>query len=521
MKKIVSFLMAFVLVGIIQAQTVSTQKHEIQSGETLYSIARQYNVSVSLLMELNPGLQADCIMAGQKINVPASAQQSATTGQAAVQQPSTLERPTFKTKHEVQKKETIYSISRQYGITDKQLIDANPFLNNGKLKKGTVLNIPYTEAENQQYAEQKRRLEEEARKPKIQMYPTIKVAVILPFSRMEEKMSVESQKMTNLYQGFLLAVDSLKQRGYSVEIFACDESGSDEAFNAMLNRPAMKDLQLIVGPMRPYHINAVAKLASENKIAHVVPLSNDLSLVNERPTLFQINLPYSQLYGQVYNRFVVSHRSENIIFVSMNDKGDNMTYINDFKKTLGDMNIPYKTVSIAEIASIKEMLVSDGRNVIIPSSGSHVAFETLCKKLDGMKIAEEYNVQLFGHPEWQTFYNKQGKNLSKYRCQFFSSFYSNTDAARTQQFNSRFRRWFNQDQFNGFPRYGELGYDIAAYFLKGLKEYGSAFFENIHSYSYSSLEFPLSFEKKNQESGYQNRALFFVTYKTDGTVSVR
>ena len=429
-------------------------------------------------------------------------------------------RPAFKAKHEVLKKETIYSISRKYGITERQLIDANPFLNGGKLKKGTVLNIPYTEAENQQYAEQQRRMEE-ARKPKIQMYPTIRVAVILPFSRMEEKMSVESQKMTNLYQGFLLAVDSLKQRGYSVEIFVYDESGSDESFNAMLNRPAMKDVQLIVGPMRPYHINAVAKLASENNIAHVVPLSNDLSLVNDRPTLFQINLPYSQLYSQVYNRFVVLHRSENIVFVSMNDRGDNMTYINDFKKTLNDMTIPYKTVDIAEIASIKGMLLSGGRNVIIPSSGSLAAFENLCNKLDGMKIGEEYNVQLFGYPEWQTFYAKQSKNLSKYHCQFFSSFYSNSGSERTQQFNSRFRRWFNQDQYNGFPRYGELGYDIAVYFLKGLKEYGSAFYENLHSYSCSSLEFPLNFEKKAQGSGFQNRALYFVTYKTDGTASVR
>ncbi len=521
MKKILSFLMALVLVGMLHAQTVSTQKHEIQSGETLYSIARLYNVPVSVILELNPGLQADYIMSGQKINVPASAQHPVVAGQGTVQHPQTPARPTFKTKHEVKKKETIYSISRQYGITEKQLVDANPFLREGKLKKGTVLNIPYTEAENQQYAEQQRRMEEEAKKPKIQMYSTIKVAVILPFSRMEEKMSVESQKMTNLYQGFLLAVDSLKQRGYSVEIFAYDESGSDEAFNAMLNKPSMKDVHLIVGPMRPYHIASVANLAKENKIAHVVPLSNDLSLVNDRPTLFQINLPHSQLYNQVYNRFVVSHRNENIIFVSMNDRDDNMVYINDFKKTLSDMTIPYKMVSIAEIASIKDMLVASGRNVIIPSNGSLNAFETLCKKLDGMKIGEEYNVQLFGYPEWQTFAPKQNTNLSKYHCQFFSSFYSNAGASRTQQFNSRFRRWFNQDQYNGFPRYGELGYDIAAYFLKGLKEYGSAFYENIHSYSYSSLEFPLNFEKKNQTSGYQNRALFFVTYKTDGTVSVK
>ena len=558
MKRTVLLLVTFVMAVAMFAQS-TTQKHVVQSGETLYSIARQYNVTVASLLQINQGLDADHIMAGQSINVPAGAQQTVSTpvvtqqpvqtahpvqpAQQTIQQqvlqqvrqqvqvqaqtqqgievPSTPNRPRYKTLHEVQKKETLYSISRQYGITVDQLVEANPDLKKTKLKKGVVLNIPYTTAEDTQYQAEQQRAAEEAAKPKVTMYPTIKVAVILPFSKSEEKVSAESQKMINLYQGFLLAVDSLKQRGCNVEVFAYDEVSPATPVSTILQRAEMKQMQLIVGPIRQWNVKSVADFAHQNGIAHVVPLSNELALVNEHPTTFQVNAPNSLMYNQVYNRFCLIHKDHNIVFVSMNDKGDNMSYIADFKKDLDSKGIKYSSAIASDFATVRDVLKKGTNNIIIPTSGSTSAFESLCKKIDGLDLTSEYTVQLFGFPEWQTFAGKYDKYLNKYQCQFFTSLYSNGSSSRTQQFNGRFRRWFNQDQYNSFPKYGELGYDIGAYFIKGLNEFGSAFYENLHNFSYISMEFPMAFEKKNAWSGYQNRSMMIVTHRADGSVFVR
>lgn len=539
MKRTVLLLITFVMAVMMFAQSATTQKHEVQSGETLYSIARQYNITVASLLQINPGLDADHIMAGQSINVPAGAQRTVSTQPQTIQQqvlqqvrqqvqtqqgvdvPSTPNRPRYKTLHEVKKKETLYSISREYGVTVDQLVDANPDLKKNKLKKGAVLNIPYTTAENEQYQAEQQRAAEEAAKPKVTMYPTIKVAVILPFSKNEEKVSAESQKMINIYQGFLLAVDSLKQRGYNVEVFAYDEVSPATPVSTILQRSEMKDMQLIVGPIRQWNVKSVADFAHQNGITHVVPLSNELSLVNEHPTTFQVNSNSSLMYNQVYNRFSLIHKDHNIIFVSMNDRGDNMSYIVDFKKDLDSKGIKYSAGTVSDLATVRDALKMGTNNVIIPTSGSATAFENLCKKIDGLELSSEYTVQFFGFPEWQTLAGKYDKQLGKYQCQFFTSFYSNSLSSRTQQFNGRFRRWFNQDQYNSFPKYGELGYDIGAYFIKGLHDYGSAFYENLHNYSYVSMEFPMMFEKKNSWSGYQNRSVMIVTHRTDGSVFVR
>ena len=129
-------------------------------------------------------------MAGQRLNVPAASQQekrSVSVPATAVQPQESIvlqavNRPRYKTKHEVKKKETIYSLSRQYGVTEEQLIKANPDLKKGKLKKGVIINIPYSAEDEAKYQEEQRRLQDEARKAMVKKYPVLKVAVILPFS---------------------------------------------------------------------------------------------------------------------------------------------------------------------------------------------------------------------------------------------------------------------------------------------------------------------------------------------------
>lgn len=540
MKRLFIFIFTLVAVLTIYAQSTITIKYEVKTGETLYSIARNANTSVANILKLNPGLEADKIMAGQKINIPANGQKapasntmsvpvvqiekafgndSQQTSSAALVQTS---RPKYKTTHEVQKKETIYSLSRQYGVTEDMLIAANPDLKKHKLKKGAIINIPYTVEEETAYQNELKRLEEEARKPKVVKYSTINVAVILPFNLSAQSMSVEAQKMANLYQGFLLAVDSLKSRGYSVNISAYEEIGNDAAtIESILRKPEMKNMQLIVGPVRMSHLTSVAKFAHENGITHVAPLSNELSLVNEHPETFQVNIPTSSLHPMVYNKFISMHKNDNIIFVGMNDRNDNVNYIVNFKKALDEKKIPYHRVGISEISQIQDMLKSGKQNVIITSSGSVSAFETLSSRISQINANDEYNIQFFGFPEWQTMSSKHERNLIKFKCQFFTSFYSNNTSSRTQQFNRNFQKWFKQEQYNSFPHYGELGYDIACYFLKGLKEYGSDFKNNTHNFSYSPLEFPMNYEKKNNWSGYQNKSLLFVTYSGNGKISVK
>ena len=51
----------------------------------------------------------------------------------------------FRTQHKVEKSETVFGIAKKYGITIKDLIEANPHMNDAgyELKYGETLNIPF------------------------------------------------------------------------------------------------------------------------------------------------------------------------------------------------------------------------------------------------------------------------------------------------------------------------------------------------------------------------------------------
>jgi LysM repeat protein len=119
----------------------STTTHTVATGETLYSIATKYAVSVDALKKANPGLTSS-ISVGQALNIPTKGGSTTTT----TQKPTTTTTTTTVTttnketiEHKVASGETLYSIARKYGVSVEDIKKANPGL--GALKVGQVVKV--------------------------------------------------------------------------------------------------------------------------------------------------------------------------------------------------------------------------------------------------------------------------------------------------------------------------------------------------------------------------------------------
>ena len=130
----------------VEGQKVNTT-HEVQMGETLYSISRKYNVSVEELQQANPRI-GETLMAGSVIIIPVSQGETQTI---IVPNDHMMDGPGMvkesipcKTMYQVGKKETLFSIARQFHVTEEDLRRANPQIDGDNIKKGEYLCIPYT-----------------------------------------------------------------------------------------------------------------------------------------------------------------------------------------------------------------------------------------------------------------------------------------------------------------------------------------------------------------------------------------
>ncbi len=104
----------------------STTSYTVKSGDTLYSIARKYDVSVSALASANNITNLNLISVGQVLKIPGT---------------STTPPPTT-TSYTVKSGDTLYAIARKYNVTVSSLAAANKITNVSLISIGQVLVIP-------------------------------------------------------------------------------------------------------------------------------------------------------------------------------------------------------------------------------------------------------------------------------------------------------------------------------------------------------------------------------------------
>ncbi|NOS92528.1 MAG: LysM peptidoglycan-binding domain-containing protein [Cyclobacteriaceae bacterium] len=108
------------------------QTHVVAQGETLYSIARLYNVSVDDVKKWN-NLTENEISLGQSLLIGKKAAVVETAPKLITQQ-------SLSSTHTVAAKETLYSLARQYNVTVQQLKEWNN-LTSDELKLGSLIYV--------------------------------------------------------------------------------------------------------------------------------------------------------------------------------------------------------------------------------------------------------------------------------------------------------------------------------------------------------------------------------------------
>lgn len=183
MKTFHAFLVALFLIAIqgICAQDTNYQVKKIngteyilypvQPGEGLFAIGRKFNIPVNEISELNPDVSGG-LKSGQILLIPNKNNSKKT--ETIAEKPEKQETPvivkaetsgdTEYIEHVVEKKQTLFAISRKYDISQDDIKKLNPQLEDG-LKTGMVLRIPKATTDKKLKKKEKE-TQEETEKPK-------------------------------------------------------------------------------------------------------------------------------------------------------------------------------------------------------------------------------------------------------------------------------------------------------------------------------------------------------------------
>lgn len=106
--------------------------HVVQRGDTLYSIARRYGVTVQSLVQANGILNPNLIYVGQRLSIPG----------ATAPAPTPTPPPATGVVHVVAPGETLTRIALRYGVTVYAIVSANNLANPNLISVGQRLTIP-------------------------------------------------------------------------------------------------------------------------------------------------------------------------------------------------------------------------------------------------------------------------------------------------------------------------------------------------------------------------------------------
>jgi LysM repeat protein len=529
--------------------------HKLNPGETIYFLSKSYGVSENEIVTSNKGIDINKLPVGAEIAIP--------------RREFMTEKQTFEARsdkylyHKVVKGETMSSIADKYGVTVRELRRENRDTRFPQV--GDYIKVPGVKASETVIAEPVK-----AEEPAVALvtapvavrksgYTEVKglkgsfnVAVLLPFyiwenSRRSETDNSDQSKgkkkvvfrsedwiyprsvdFVEMYQGILLAADTLRSLGMQININAYDIRSDTVELTRLINSGKLAGMDLIIGPVYSSNLVKIASYARNLNIPVVspVPLYSNEALANH-PNLFLSNssltlgIAQNKLAGKLSeyydNNFVLIHSDTT-------GTGEELKRFKNLLLTELSYRMPYEDIKFKEllfysrskfgndsINRLSHSLSDRNKNVVIIASEESPVISEIIEDLHS--LSRKFDIKVFGYPVIREIDNIDPKYLFDLDVMVYYPFWIDYSKPNVKSFISDYRSKFLTEPTA--KSYAWNGYDIGFYFLSGLALNGKAFIEHPEIHNPELLQNEFDFMRAGESSGFENQKLFLIRYSKD------
>lgn len=521
-------------------ETINGKKyalHKVEKGQTLYGIAKLYEVDKNDIILENPdiinGLSID-----KDIRIPISATAPKTV--------ATTSKQTKYKEHTVEKGQTLYAISKKYNCKVDDIIAINPDLqadpalrlgqvlfipssqkekeeqqltmytkpkNDGVVKTETIITIPEKQQEEDQIT-----LTAIEEKKVINTDEGLNVALLLPLFLNTLNDTVEEHKTgfisnkaqigLEFYQGFMIAVDSLKKQCLKTNIYVYDVENDSVKTANVLNKPEFKSIHAIVGPFYTSTALMAADFAKDNSIAFVSPLSPNNKVLLNNPKAIKLVAAQSSQYEAIADYIAGAYKDENLLSLYYDNTKQlaTLTKFNNYLKNKINNKDSIKTISYKNggLKTLEASLSETKTNVIVVTITEQAIVTELINKL--RVLSKKYKFVIIGAENWANFDNLEFETLQELQVIFPSSFFIEYTDPSTKKFMADFKAKYKTEP----TKYAFVGFDVAYFvFSEWLKS-------NSFSYDHKAmkgLQTDFLFEQVGKENGSENKKVHLLKYQ--------
>lgn len=491
--------------------------HIVEKGQTLYSIAKSYKISVAVLEEDNPTIDAQALKPGAELNIRRSEMGYATTEEierVERERGATLE--VGEGYHEVKPGETVYSLSRRYDISEEEFLQLNNLSSSADLKAGMVVRVAKSTAKSETVdspesivadttANDRRTIGEwfndlftgDEAADSVELKPVdvefltlgrhnrLNVALMLPF-HINDKVN---SNYVDFYKGVLLAMEDLKADGYSIDLSVYDTEHSAQKIKELVDyEDGLLDANLIIGPVYEDELRYVLDLAEDNNIPVVSPLA-DIEGVKS-PVLFQMQSEDSRKYDK-FSDVLDGSREVVMIYASSNDKAFAEEIKAEAKLApMRELNFVFNRESYfyrrnadgsnGETVDIKEFMRTQTAKAFVIVADRDTDIDRILTTLSSTRasiVDRGFNVgnyMVIGNRKWSRLANIERQSFFRNNVAFLVPYHAKRSDRAIRIFDGRYIA-----AYNTLPSmYSYRGYDAAMIFCRKMYEGFGEGFEN-------------------------------------------
>lgn len=432
--------------------------------------------------------------------------------------------------HVVTAKQTLWSISRAYGVSVQDIYEANRNLDleHAGLKAGQVIFIPAAPAPAVVEAAPEAAVEaspeavpeaEQTRDTEVQqetspadsvevfvydMPDVIRVAVMLPFGN-----SRLSDTCVDFYSGILLAARDLGNSGIKLELTALDTENTSLSDHFHLMRS-----DVIIGPVTDAGIEASLNRCPGGKFV-ISPLDPKTAERTRTERIIQAPTPASSQNGEVVRWLAEDMQPGDSLVVLLSSDSQPSANARNILDSLNASGLRYRTIKygILEGLEIQNRFTSrasaNGTTRYIIASEDESFVNDAVRNISLMAY-KKFNVALYAPSKIRSYGTIETENLHNVNTHMTAAYYTDYTSEAVKSFVLAYRALFDAEP-NSFALHG---YDTLHYFVNICARYGRNWPAKICEYSESGLQTSFRFVP-GTDTGKTNTAVRRVLFTPD------
>ncbi|KAF2517632.1 PBP1 and LysM peptidoglycan-binding domain-containing protein [Flavobacterium foetidum] len=524
--------------------------HDVQPKETKYSIAKQYNTTIEDLEKRNPEIVAS-LPVGYRLTISGTAPKTEATSAISVK-PAETKKGTEGSKktvsymeYQVKPKETLYSLSRTFHLSQDELQALNPSLSEG-LKEGMVLKVPAGYVAPQPIVAQQP-VEKPAEKTETQpsgngggikildkvkseennaevvaltkkrgITERKKVVLLLPFNLAKIQSDtagtasrLKTDKFLNMtldfYSGAMMAIDSARALKLPIDVSIYDSQETKTTSNVSGLISKLQNADAVIGPFYQSNAEATANTLRMYNVPVISPLSKDIA--NPIDNLYQTIPSIDVVRNSVFD--YMRAKNGNIVAVVDKKKESVINYIKQNQK--GVVFASLTETGALDAASLKSLLMPNRMNyVVMETANTAMVKATIKALLDSQKTCQVQLVILEPNSTLDTD-EINFENLIKLKL-MFPSVTRESDEESVLVFEKEYRL---KNKVNP-NTYATRGFDVTFDTMMRLVQ-GKTFPETADLMTTQQVDNKFQYYRK-EDGGHANKGVYILYYDTDLTL---